>query len=178
MRPVPSNPDATDAATAFGALPEPPPGTACARRITSKALEAATWGRLARRAAALLRPDRLIDHAKSQLKSEGRALETAFKTLIHERRRARKQAADLLKSYSYERVRERGFVLVTDIQGLAVDSVDMLNPGMDVRLGFHDGKAGATVNEVKGPRGGSGEKKRRTRKSKPGSADSRQGKLL
>lgn len=133
---------------------------------------------LARLAAALLRPDRLIDHAKSQLKSEGRALETAFKTLIRERRRALKQAADLLKSYSYERVLERGFVLVTDTQGLAVDSVDMLNPGMDVRLGFHDGKAGATVNEVKGPRGGSGEKKRRTRKSKPGSADSRQGKLL
>ncbi len=73
---------------------------------------------------------------------------------------------------------ERGFVLVTDTQGLAVDSVSMLNPGMDVRLGFHDGKAGATVNEVKGPRGGSGVKKRRTRKSKPGADDSRQGKLL
>ena len=133
---------------------------------------------LARLAAALPRPDRLIDHAKSLLKSEGRALETAFKTLIRERRRALKQAADLLKSYYYERVLERGFVLVTDTQGLAVDSVGMLSPGMDVRLGFHDGKAGATVNEVKGPRGGPGEKKRRTRKSKPGAADSRQGKLL
>ena len=133
---------------------------------------------LARLAAALPRPDQLIDHAKSQLKSEGRALETAFKTLIRELRRSLKQAADLLKSYSYERVLERGFVLVTDTQGLAVDSASLLSPGMDVSLGFHDGKAGATVNEVKGPRGGSGARIRRTRKSKPGAADSRQGKLL
>ena len=133
---------------------------------------------LARLAAALPRPDRLIDHAKSLLKREGRALETAFKTLIRERRRVLKQAADLLKSYSYERVLERGFVLVTDTQGLAVDSVGRLSPGMDVSLGFHDGKAGATVNEVKGPRGGPGKKKRRTRKSKPGAVDSRKGKLL
>ncbi|MCH8236627.1 MAG: exodeoxyribonuclease VII large subunit [Proteobacteria bacterium] len=133
---------------------------------------------LARLAAALPRPGRLIEHAKSQLKSEGRALETAFKTLIRERRYALKQAAELLTSYSYERVLERGFVLVTDTQGLAVDSVSMLNPGMDVRLGFHDGKAGATVHEVKGPRGGWGVRKRRTRKAKPGAGDSRQGKLL
>lgn len=147
-------------------------GNAAAAAINGRRAE------LARLAAALPRPGRLIEHAKSQLKSEGRALETAFKTLIRERRHALKQAAGLLTSYSYERVLERGFVLVTDTQGLAVDSVSMLNPGMDVRLGFHDGKAGATVNEVKGPGGGWGARKRRTRKSKPGAGDSRQGKLL
>jgi hypothetical protein len=59
---------------------------------------------------------------------------------------ARRAAAALLGSFSYERVLERGFALVQDRLGHVVTSVKALGPRLQVSLRFADGKAGATID--------------------------------
>ena len=132
---------------------------------------------LAGLAGAIPRPDRHIAHARSLLKSEVRALKAAGNTILDEHRRALKQAAALLQSTSYERVLERGFVLVADDAKRPVVAAQGLTPGMDVDMRFHDGEAGATVNTARGKSDGGGEKKtkKRPKKNPP---DDPQGTLL
>ncbi|MBC8337641.1 MAG: exodeoxyribonuclease VII large subunit [Alphaproteobacteria bacterium] len=101
---------------------------------------------LARLAAEIPNPQQQLEHAKGQLKREVRALEAAGRTIVTERRRNLKQASALLESFSYQRVLERGFALVTGGEQMAIDSVHKLSPGMGVSMRFHDGEAGATVN--------------------------------
>ncbi|MCP4329039.1 MAG: exodeoxyribonuclease VII large subunit [Alphaproteobacteria bacterium] len=54
-------------------------------------------------------------------------------------------ATELLNSYSYQRVLERGFVLVRDDTGRPVLSAASARPGMAVDLRFHDGAAPAVI---------------------------------
>ena len=61
-------------------------------------------------------------------------------------------AAGLLESYSFERVLERGFVLVRDKAGDPVTSVAATTAGMALDLRFHDGAAAATVDGAPVPR--------------------------
>ncbi len=103
---------------------------------------------LAGLAGAIPKPDRHIAHTRSLLKSEVRALKAAGNTILDEHRRALSQAAALLEGMSYERVLERGFVLVTDDAKRPVFAAQGLTPGMGVNMRFHDGEAGATVNTV------------------------------
>ena len=133
---------------------------------------------LARLAAEIPKPQQQVDYAKGLLKREARALKAARKTVFAEPRRALKQAAALLESFSYQRVLERGFVLVSDAADRPLDSVAKLSPGMGVRLGFHDGSAEATVIE---PGGKGAKRKKPARKAgepKAKTGDARQGKLL
>ena len=135
---------------------------------------------LARLAAEIPKPQQQINHAKGLLKREARALKAAAKAVLTERRQALQQAAALLQSFSYQRVLERGFVLVSDAADQPLDSVTKLSPGLGVRLGFHDGSAKATVDEV----GGKASKRKKparksgTSKPKAKTGDARQGKLL
>lgn len=127
-------------------------------------------------AAELPRPKQQLDYARRQLTRETRALVTARNAVFREARLAIRQVAALLESASYERVLERGFVLVADEGRRPVVSVARLAPGMGVGLRFHDGEAQATVKSVK--RGGRpGGRRRRPRKPRPGPGD-RQGRLL
>jgi hypothetical protein len=52
----------------------------------------------------------------------------------------------LLESYSYERVLERGFVLVRDAHGKPVTAAADAHSGERVALRFHDGEVAATVS--------------------------------
>ena len=96
---------------------------------------------------------------------------------MKDRERGLSQTLALLESYSYERVLERGFALVTDADGKAVISAQALQPGDQVALRFAEGAARAAIT-------GTGEEKPEksstlktaSRKSKAG--DIRQGKLL
>ena len=101
---------------------------------------------LARLAAEIPKPQQQLDHAKRQLKREVRALKSAGRAIVAERRSDLKQAAALLESFSYQRVLERGFALVTSEGKTPIDSVKKLSPGMAVSIRFQDGKAGATVD--------------------------------
>jgi len=128
-------------------------------------------GDLAGLAAQLPRPNQQLMHARSQFKREVWALRSAGKAILKDSRQTLKQAAALLESYSYERVLERGFALITDEARAPLVSVKSLKPGMGLTMRFHDGEAGATVEKV-----GSGKKPKKTPKKKAGNDP--QGKLL
>lgn len=99
--------------------------------------------RLAQLAARLISPGQRIAHERSRLAGEARALAAAIRAFVREQRMHLQQPAALLESYSYQRVLERGFVLVHDRAGQAVTTVTAVKPGMALDLRFHDGVAGA-----------------------------------
>lgn len=134
---------------------------------------------LAGLAAAIPKPRQRLEHARSQLKRETRALKAAGKSILGDHRQALKQASALLESYSYQRVLERGFVLVADNDAKPVVSVTGLSPGLGVNMRFHDGEAGATVETVagKGNKPGGG-KNKKPAKAKKDPGDDPQGTLL
>ncbi|HEX9703423.1 MAG TPA: exodeoxyribonuclease VII large subunit [Rhodospirillales bacterium] len=130
-------------------------------------------------AAKIPTPEQQLAHAKSRLSGESRALGAAYRAVVADRARAFDHWAALLESYSYERVLDRGFALVSDAGGNAIDSVSRLAPGMDVRLRLSDGEAGARVTDAPGkpdPGDGGGPPKKTSGK-KPG-GNGRQGSLL
>ncbi len=55
------------------------------------------------------------------------------------------QFAGLLDSFSYERVLERGFVLVYDVKDAPVTTAARVTPGMSLRLRFRDGERHAVA---------------------------------
>ena len=96
---------------------------------------------------------------------------------MKDRERALSQTSALLKSYSYERVLERGFALVADADGKPVTSAKALQPGDQVALRFSEGVARAAIT---GTREGKFRKSasRGTARPKSKASDTRQGKLL
>ena len=127
----------------------------------------------------LRKPDFMIAQSREHLAGEVRALKRAGAALINDRTGRLGQAAALLESFSYERILERGFALVTDRDGQAVASARGVAPGDDIGLRFADGGVRAVVSEA-GPAGwGVGPKVARTKKPASRKAsDERQGKLL
>ena len=132
-------------------------------------------GHLRALAAGLVSPRRLIDHGRTRLAGEARALDRSVGTLMKTLAAQLDRVRGLLESFSYQRVLERGFALVTDQTGALVASARDTRPGMAVDLRFHDGQATATVNAV-APATGAAPEERSERVPKP--RDSRQGKLL
>ena len=92
-----------------------------------------------------------LRHARSQIDHVTRALEPAVRARLRDSRNRLERASDLLRSASYERVLERGFVLVRDAADSPVMTRLGLKPGMDLTLHFRDGDAGVTVKNG-GPR--------------------------
>ena len=86
-----------------------------------------------------------LRHAGSQVVHVARALEPAVRARLRDGRNRLDHAAGLLRSTSYQRVLERGFVLVRDAAGRPVVARRSLKPGQDLTLGFRDGDAGVTV---------------------------------
>jgi exodeoxyribonuclease VII large subunit len=139
------------------------------------------FAELAGLAAGIPKPKQRLEHAKSLLRREVRALKAAGQSILGEHRQALNQASALMESYSYQRVLERGFVLIADGADKPVVSVANLSPGLNVTMRFHDGEAGATVDTIKGKgemKGGGGAKKRTPAKRKPDPGDDPQGTLL
>jgi exodeoxyribonuclease VII large subunit len=102
--------------------------------------------RAAHAAARLASPAPRIAHERRQLAGESRALDAAIRVYLRERNNRLRHASDLLASFSYERVLERGFALVQDRLGHVVTSCQVLRPRQEVSLRFADGKAGATID--------------------------------
>ncbi|MBH89088.1 MAG: exodeoxyribonuclease VII large subunit [Magnetovibrio sp.] len=126
--------------------------------------------RLAQAAAAIPKPDKWIDHSRLRLDSEARALFQATKGLQITRWQRLKQASALLESFSYQRVLERGFALVSDSEGNILASSRDVVRGTRLSIRFYDGKVSAKAI------GDSG-KKLKSGKSKMG-GDGNQGSLL
>jgi exodeoxyribonuclease VII large subunit len=128
--------------------------------------------RLAETAAALPKPGQRIEHARVRLDGEARALARAAKNIVTQREQRLNHTSALLESFSYQRVLERGFALVSDGAGNALGSVSAVTPGMALAIQFHDGKTGATAS---GKPVISTEKIRKSKKKKD---DGKQGNLL
>lgn len=62
-----------------------------------------------------------------------------------------KSAGQMLESLSYERVLDRGFALVRDMNGEPVLAAASTSPGQNVSIHFTDGDVGAVVDDSDGP---------------------------
>jgi len=142
------------------------------------------------RLAAGLRPATLaaeIADAGERVGKLGERLQPAAARLV-ERRGERLEGLGLrLVSVSYERVLERGYVVVRDAEDRPVTSAGALDAGDAIALSFADGEARATVDgagaaksaksaKAKKPKAAKPEKS--SAKAAPGKRDERQGKLL
>lgn len=130
--------------------------------------------RLASAAAGLTRPDKIIQMEAGRLASEVRALKTAGKSAVDRARGRLTQASALLESYSYQRVLDRGFALVTDPAGAPVTSAKGLKTGDRLDLRLSDGTRPVTVSGNTAPAKPKASGKPKT--DKPGGG--RQGQLL
>jgi len=134
---------------------------------------------LAAAAGRLRKPDHRIRSGLERTLGESRALDRAMRAGLNDRAARLAQASALLESFSYERLLDRGFALVTDGDGKPIASVKRVSPGDDVGLRFADGAARAEVTSI-GDRGTARPKPAAKPKPepKPKKADERQGKLL
>jgi len=126
--------------------------------------------RLAELAARLPRPQPRIEHAAARLDGVARALYPAMAGYMRDVSTRLGHCLALLESYSYERVLERGFALVTDESDQPVPAAAGLSAGTGLNVRFHDDTVKVAVIDGK-----SGKPKRTgpSRKS-----DDRQGELL
>ena len=127
------------------------------------------------RAGAGLRPGALrreITRGHDQVADLARRLPAGLDRIVERKNRALVAAAALLESYSYERVLERGFVLVRDLAGRPVTMAADTEPEMQVGLRFSDGEVDAVITGS----GGSGKRKASPRRR--AKSDDKQGSLL
>ena len=100
-------------------------------------------------AGAALRPARLqalIEQRAERLDEFGARVAAAGSRMLADTERRLAYLAALLKSYSYEHVLERGYVLVSDRAGHLVASAAAVKPGDGVNLRFHDGSRSAVID--------------------------------
>ena len=109
-------------------------------------------------AAAGLQPRALelqIKQSVKQVVEAGERLARAMQKRLAEDTEKTENLWRLLNGFSYERVLERGFVLVRDAKARPLTSAAALKPGMELALNFHDGEAAAVAvgkkSSAKGP---------------------------
>ncbi len=110
-----------------------------------------------------LQPRALDMHVKQSIRQFGELgerLVRAIRQRLAHHEEQKETLYRLLNNFSYERVLERGFVLVRDAKARPVTSAGVLKPGMELVLRFHDGDAAAVATgRPKGRKGrGSGGK--------------------
>ena len=128
--------------------------------------------RLAQSAAGLVSPAQRISFAGHGLERSARSLRRTMGAGIALRRSRLSQTERLLDGFSYQRVLDRGFVLLQGVDGGTITRAKNLKTGDDVTLQMADGRLGARITG-KNPSG-----KTPKAKSKPKKQDMRQGKLL
>ncbi len=117
------------------------------------------------------KPDQRIAEGRRRLTGEGEDLRRAGRAVIERKRIALETQSKLLESYSYERVLDRGFALVTSAKGKPVTSVADVASGDDIGIQLADGNVAARVA------GGPSAPKKSGKKKKPIGGDG-QGSLL
>ena len=115
--------------------------------------------RVARLAAGRTAMARTVAQGRDRAAELGQRMDGAFARLTDQHVRRLSHAGQMLESLSYERVLDRGFVLVHGADGRAVTAAKDAKPGAALTLRFHDGKVGAQVDggaprPAKGPRAG------------------------
>ena len=117
-------------------------------------------------------PTRAISEARKRIDAGARDLRRAYRDELAGRTKSVAHLGQLLESYSYERVLDRGFALVTAADGGTVTSVAALRPGDDVNIRLKDGSTGARIA------GGAAQSKKKPKNPQSGGGDDPQGSLL
>ena len=102
--------------------------------------------RLAEIAGALASPRQRLHFARERLSQRVESMGRAAGRLTLARRSRLKQTERLLDSLSYQRVLDRGFALISDAQGHAITSAQMLSAGDDITLSLKDGQVAARIS--------------------------------
>lgn len=108
-------------------------------------LRAGLRQRNARIPARIPKPDQMILQARRRVRGESEDLTRAIAAQIKQRRSSLGHLSQLLESYSYERVLDRGFALVTSASGAPLTSVTQLKSGDDVNIRLKDGTEAARI---------------------------------
>ena len=133
-------------------------------------LLAARTAKLARTAAQLTTPQHLIRLKTGRFDTAVRDAHRAIKALVAERTTALRQATRLLDGVSYQRVLDRGFALVTNMDGHAITDAASVGPGMELDIRFRDGAVAAVATGPSAPSMGTppdAKPKRAAKKSTP-----------
>jgi exodeoxyribonuclease VII large subunit len=80
-----------------------------------------------------------LGHCTEKTGQLGEKLDAAFNRVVEKRLERLGRLSELLKSYSYQGVLERGFALVRDSAGVPVMRAAEIKPGQDLSLSFADG---------------------------------------
>jgi len=119
------------------------------RLVTVEAKDRAERERRLDRASAHLRPQPIllkVEECGRRTADLGRRLERIGSEVTVRAEADLVRVGKLLDSYSYERVLERGFVLVRDKSGAPVTEAAALKPGEKISLRFADGERSATTD--------------------------------
>ncbi|ARJ66681.1 exodeoxyribonuclease VII large subunit [Magnetospirillum sp. ME-1] len=106
-----------------------------------------------------------------QLEQSAARLIQSLPRLLDDKAKRVAHAGQLLESFSYRKVLERGFAVVRDEHGAPVTSVTAAKPGTALGVEFADGKAGVRVEGAAPPPAPKTHRK-------PATPDGRQGSLL
>ena len=118
---------------------------------------------------------------RQQTESFGGRLAAAGAKALEAARTRLTASGDLLESFSYQRVLERGFTLVRTHDGAPLTSVAGAIPGASIAIVFHDGTADAVIGKTGTGRPEPADQNpgsRPKRKSKDTARDTSQGELL
>jgi exodeoxyribonuclease VII large subunit len=130
---------------------------------------------ITRLAAGLISPAQQIVAKNNELKGQVRAWQRGLATFVEHKSHELERTALKLEGVSFQRVLDRGFVLVTDDEGQPILTAASMNPGMNIGIKFGDGDVHAIVlnDDVQKP-----QKKKSERKKPPKSSDDLQGSFL
>jgi len=118
------------------------------------------------------KPDQMIVQGRRRVKGEAEDLMRAIKIQLIQRTKSLAHLSQLLESFSYERVLDRGFALVTSASGAPLTSVKDLKSGDDVNIRLKDGSEAARIV------GGKTSPHPKRKPSSPKTGDDPQGTLL
>jgi exodeoxyribonuclease VII large subunit len=93
---------------------------------------------------------RLIERDRVKVEEVGARAQRCAHAYVDRLRRRLETPAGMLRSLSYERILERGFVLVTDKRGHPLTSAADTHANLALNLQFKDGAVGAVVTESAG----------------------------
>lgn len=111
----------------------------------SNGLWAGVRQRRARIPTRIPKPNQLIVQARRRLKGETEDLTRAVTVQLAHRKKSLAHVIQLLESFSYERVLDRGFALITSASGEPLTSVKNLKSGDDVNIRLKDGSEAARI---------------------------------
>ena len=96
----------------------------------------------------LVKPSLLVAERRNNIMNLSRELDTGFKTFIDNIKHRFELLNARFMVLDPKSLLRRGYIMATDEKGKVITSVKKLKKGLGLKLGFSDGYAGVTVDEV------------------------------